>query len=461
MKNRWAKLFAAQPRAQAVRRTQPATGAPHAASLAALWQRFSHEHWVIAALLLAIALMVVAIVPGLARSVQAATTSRVELALELPQRDTLAVRPISAANQWQTVKVAAGQTLGQICSNLGIAMADMYKLLDYPGARKPLTHLPVGAELAFDIGDAGKLRAIRFDRDDTARVQLSLDGEQVRESVSAREVQTRVQVAAAEISSSLFAAGAAAGLRDATLLELANVFGYDVDFSQDIRSGDRFTVVYEEIWRDGEFVRSGDIVAATFVNQGREYAAYRYAASDGKLGYYDDEGRPVKKSFLRMPIEFARISSRFSSARKHPILGTVRAHQGVDYAARSGTPIRAAGDGRVAFAGWKGGYGRAVILDHGRGYTTLYGHMSQFGKYRTGQRVVQGAVIGYVGASGLASGPHLHYEFRVAGVHRDPLKVTLPKPEPLPRNEMASFIAQVAPMRTQLALLQSRRFAAR
>jgi len=139
----------------------------------------------------------------------------------------------------------------------------------------------------------------------------------------------------------------------------------------------------------------------------------------------------------------------------------VRAHKGVDYAARSGTPIRAAGDGRVAFAGWQNGYGRAVILDHGRGYTTLYGHMSKFGKYRTGQRVVQGSVIGYVGASGLASGPHLHYEFRVAGVHRDPLKVTLPKPEPLPRVEMARFTAQVMPMRTQLALLQARRFAAR
>jgi len=461
VKNRWGRLFAAQPRVQAVRRPQSATGTAPAASLATLWQRFSHEHWLIAALLLAIVVMVMAIVPGLTRAVQAATTTRVDVVVQLPPRDALAASPGTAQTQWQTVKVAAGQTLGQICANLGIAMADVYKLLDYPGARKPLTQLQVGAELAFDIGDGGNLRAIRFDRDDSQRVQLRLDGDRVDQVVSQREVQTRVQVASAEIRSSLFAAGAAAGLRDATLLELANVFGYDIDFAQDIRSGDRFTVVYEEIWRDGEFVRSGDIVAATFVNQGREYAAYRYAGSDGKLGYYDEEGRPVKKSFLRMPIEFARISSRFSSARRHPILGRVRAHKGVDYAARSGTPIRAAGDGRVAFAGWQNGYGRAVILDHGRGYTTLYGHMSKFGKYRTGQRVVQGSVIGYVGASGLASGPHLHYEFRVAGVHRDPLKVTLPKPEPLPRVEMARFTAQVMPMRTQLALLQARRFAAR
>ncbi|MDP1697561.1 MAG: peptidoglycan DD-metalloendopeptidase family protein [Xanthomonadaceae bacterium] len=461
MKNRWGSLFAASPRVQAVRRTQAAHAAPQSASLAALWQRFAHEHWLVAALLLSITLMVMAIVPGLSRVVQAATTSRVELSVELPQREQDAAAPTLQRGPWKTVKVSAGQTLGQICSNLGIAMADMYKVLDYPGARKPLTQLQVGAELAFDIGEHGALRAIRFDRDDSQRVQLSLNGEQVLETVTARELQSRVQVASAEINSSLFAAGAAAGLRDATLLELANVFGYDIDFAQDIRAGDRFTVVYEEIWRDGEFVRSGDIVAATFVNQGREFAAYRYTTSDGKLGYYDEEGRPVKKSFLRMPIEFARISSRFTSARKHPILGKVRAHQGVDYAARTGTPIRAAGDGRVAFAGWKGGYGRAVILDHGRGYTTLYGHMSRFGKYHTGQRVVQGSVIGYVGASGLATGPHLHYEFRVAGVHRDPLKVTLPKPEPLPRNEMARFTAQVMPMRTQLALLQARRFAAR
>ncbi len=461
VKNRWGSLFAASPRVQAVRRTQAAHAAPQSASLAALWQRFAHEHWLVAALLLSITLMVMAIVPGLSRVVQAATTSRVELSVELPQREQDAAAPTLQRGPWKTVKVSAGQTLGQICSNLGIAMADMYKVLDYPGARKPLTQLQVGAELAFDIGEHGALRAIRFDRDDSQRVQLSLNGEQVLETVTARELQSRVQVASAEINSSLFAAGAAAGLRDATLLELANVFGYDIDFAQDIRAGDRFTVVYEEIWRDGEFVRSGDIVAATFVNQGREFAAYRYTTSDGKLGYYDEEGRPVKKSFLRMPIEFARISSRFTSARKHPILGKVRAHQGVDYAARTGTPIRAAGDGRVAFAGWKGGYGRAVILDHGRGYTTLYGHMSRFGKYHTGQRVVQGSVIGYVGASGLATGPHLHYEFRVAGVHRDPLKVTLPKPEPLPRNEMARFTAQVMPMRTQLALLQARRFAAR
>jgi murein DD-endopeptidase MepM/ murein hydrolase activator NlpD len=154
-----------------------------------------------------------------------------------------------------------------------------------------------------------------------------------------------------------------------------------------------------------------------------------------------------------MPIDFARLSSRFSNARRHPVLGTVRAHRGVDYAAPTGTPIKAAGDGRITFAGWRSGYGRTVILDHGNGVTTLYAHMSRFSSYKTGARVSQGNTIGYVGASGLASGPHLHYEFRVHGVHRDPLTVTLPKPEPLPRTELARFQQQTQPMLAKLDLL--------
>lgn len=446
---------------QAVKRdsTTSAAAPPRSGWLA--WHTFTHEHWLAAGLLTAIAVMVAAIIPGLAVAMHAAAEPNTSIALPLPPLHTDAAASADARQPWQRVTVRAGQTLGQICGALGIATADMYKVLEFPGAKAPLTRLNVGAELAFDIGRDGALRGIRFDRTDEQRVELRLTDAGITEKVTAREVTRRIMVATGEIGSSLFAAGTAAGLRDATVLDLANVFSYDIDFAQDIRIGDRFSVMYEEVWRDGEFVRSGDIVAATFANQGRVYTAYRYTTSDGKLGYYDAEGRPVKKSFLRMPIEFARISSRFSSARRHPILGTVRAHKGVDYAAVSGTPIHAAGDGRVAFAGWRSGYGRAVVLDHGRGYTTLYGHMSRFGKYRTGQRVAQGAVIGFVGATGLATAPHLHYEFRVAGVHRDPLKVTLPKPEPLPRTEMTRFTAQAAPMRAQLELLEARRFAAR
>jgi murein DD-endopeptidase MepM/ murein hydrolase activator NlpD len=267
-------------------------------------------------------------------------------------------------------------------------------------------------------------------------------------------------VASGEITSSLYAAGAKAGLSNAAINQMANAFSYDIDFTQDLRDGDRFQVVYEEIWRDGERLRSGGVVAASFVNRGKEFTALRYQRN-GKDEYFDLSGRPLKKSFMRMPIEFARISSRFNPRRKHPVLGTVRAHKGVDYAAGTGTPIMAAGDARVSFVGWQNGYGRTVVLDHGNGTTTLYGHMSRFGKYKTGSRVSQGAIIGYVGMTGLASGPHLHYEFRVKGVHRDPLTVTMPKPDPLAGAELARFRAATAPAMAQLKRVEGVRLAAR
>jgi len=193
------------------------------------------------------------------------------------------------------------------------------------------------------------------------------------------------------------------------------------------------------------------------VNRGRRFDALRFEKADGSVEYYDQAGRPLRKAFIRTPVEFSRISSRFSSARRHPILGTVRAHKGVDYAAPSGTPIMAAAEGRVSFAGWKTGYGRVVIIDHGRGHSTLYAHMSRFGaNAKVGTRVRQGDNIGYVGMTGLATAPHLHYEFRINGVHRDPLKVTLPPPEPLPGTLMAKFRAVTAPFINQLAQAELR-----
>ncbi len=199
----------------------------------------------------------------------------------------------------------------------------------------------------------------------------------------------------------------------------------------------------DETWREGEKVDTSKILAATFTSGGKTYSGFRFDRN-GKSEYFDVSGRPLKKSFIRMPIPFARLSSTFG-ARKHPVLGKMRMHKGVDYAARTGTPIMAAGDARVQFAGVQRGYGNVVILDHGRGHTTLYGHMSRFGKIKTGQRVAQGTVIGYVGSTGLATGPHLHYEFRVNGVHRNPLSVTMPPPEPLQGSELVAFRAQTAP----------------
>ncbi|HAI59913.1 MAG TPA: hypothetical protein DCM32_08570 [Xanthomonadaceae bacterium] len=266
-------------------------------------------------------------------------------------------------------------------------------------------------------------------------------------------------VAGGSITSSLFADGAKAGLGQGVMNDMVRALQFDIDFAQDIRAGDTFQIVYEELWREGERVRDGGVVAVNFVNQGRTFTAVRFER-DGKAEFFDLEGRPLRKSFMRTPIEFARLTSGFG-ARRHPILGRMRMHNGVDYAAPVGTPIFAAGDGRVRFAGWQGGYGRTVVLDHGNGITTLYAHMSRLGPYRVGQRVRQGTTIGFVGASGMATGPHLHYEFRVNGVHRNPLTVTMPKPEPLTGPVLAEFRRATAPALAQLKRVEGFQLAAR
>lgn len=457
---------------QAVRRPRPADLADPAATadtptslprlpLSAL-ARFRREHWFLASLLATVSTFVVLTIPGFAgASLEPQNAARTYLQLELPELSEIAeAEPVESAataaapGDWATVTVKPGQTLGAIFSAQGLSATLMHRLLEHPGAREPLTRFRPGAEFAFQI-EGGELRALRFDRDEATRVVLHVDGDSIREEKIEREVQRRVQMASGTITESLSEATARAGMSTASMLEMAKVFGYDIDFAQDLREGDSFHVVYEDIYRDGERLRSGDILAATFVNQGKTYQVFRYTFADGKTEYYDGEGRPMKKSFLRMPIDFARLSSRFSNARRHPVLGTVRAHRGVDYAAPTGTPIKAAGDGRITFAGWRSGYGRTVILDHGNGVTTLYAHMSRFSSYKTGARVSQGNTIGYVGASGLASGPHLHYEFRVHGVHRDPLTVTMPKPQPLPAAELARFREQSQPMLARLQQMQA------
>jgi murein DD-endopeptidase MepM/ murein hydrolase activator NlpD len=434
------------------------------------WRR---EHVVLATLFASVTTLVAAIAPGFANATrQSPEPVLITHALTLPEAALItptsaakadaATLPEASRNDWQIVTVQPGQTLGGIFASLGLPATTLHALLEQPGVREPLTRIRAGSQFQFHIPVPGQLQALRFDRDEANRVLLTFAADGIEQTIEPRELQHRIRMAGGEIEGSLFGAGAKAGLSNGAIVELAKVFGYDIDFAQDLRVGDRFNVVYEEIYRDGERLRSGDILAATFINQGKTYTAFRYEFADGRREYFDDTGRPLKKSFLRIPVEFTRISSLFSTARKHPILGRVRAHQGVDYAAGTGTPIMAAGDGRISFAGWKNGYGRTVIVDHGQGYTTLYGHMSRFGKAKTGARVRQGETIGFVGMSGLASGPHLHYEFRINGSHRDPLKVTLPKPEPLPRGELARFRLQTQPMLAKLQLIDGgRAYAAR
>ncbi len=252
------------------------------------------------------------------------------------------------------------------------------------------------------------------------------------------------------INSSLSLAAQKAGLSNDLILQLTNIFAWDIDFATNLHHGDQFTVVYEES-RIGNNSSDSQIIAAEFVNQGRILTAIRYKDNEGNVNYYSPEGKPMRKAFLSTPVDFARISSGFDTHRKHPILNRIRAHKGVDYAARTGTPVKSAGDGEVIFRGRKGGYGQVMIVKHGEHYETLYAHLSDFRRnLESGDLVRQGEVIGYVGQTGLATGPHLHYEFRVDGVHRNPEKLNLAQSLPLHAEVLADFKAQIQPMLAQL-----------
>jgi len=419
--------------------------------------RWTRRQWAHASLLATLGMLLAAIVPGFSDATRPAplATGQVTRALALPELPVSRKRS-QPGDSWQVVTVEPGQTLGEIFQDLGVPATTMYKILEQPGARDILTRLRPGAQLAFDLPHGGALRGFRYDRDDLHRVELAIAGDHIRAHVIERPVEVRSLAATGEIETSLYAAASSAGLSPAAIVAMTDeIFQYDIDFT-DAQKGDRFSVVYDETWREGERIGGGVVRAATFTTGGKTYTGFRFE-HDGQVGYYDLDGRPLKKAFIRMPIPYARITSGFSSARKHPVLGRVRAHKGVDYGAGTGTPIMAAGNARVSFVGWKGGYGRTVVLDHGKGYTTLYAHMSRFGKYKPGMRVAQGDVIGYVGSSGLATGPHLHYEFRVDGVHRNPLKVTMPPPEPLKGDALLAFRAQVAPAVARLETLDATR----
>ncbi|MDD1619113.1 MAG: peptidoglycan DD-metalloendopeptidase family protein [Methylococcaceae bacterium] len=264
------------------------------------------------------------------------------------------------------------------------------------------------------------------------------------------EVSRHINSVHGTINSTLSLATQKAGLSNELILQLTNIFAWDIDFATNLHHGDQFTVVYEET-RIGNNSSDSQIVAAEFVNQGRILTAIRYKDSEGNVNYYSPDGKPMRKAFLSTPVDFVRISSGFDTHRRHPILNRIRAHKGVDYAARMGTPVKSAGDGEVTFRGRKGGYGQVMIVKHGEHYETLYAHLSDFKEgLESGDLVKQGEIIGYVGQTGLATGPHLHYEFRVDGVHRNPETLNLAQSYPLHAEVLADFKAQTQPLLAQL-----------
>ena len=377
------------------------------------------------------------------------------------KREAVSPEPAALAAEpraWQYVQVASGDTMEIIFRRLGLSPRLLHEVVNLDERTGSLVDLRPGDEIAFDIDD-DSLNAMRTEYDDENWLFVErVDSEEKVEGASAdgalvsrleaRNMEVRIAEVEAEITSSLFNAGKNAGLTDNMILRLAGIFGWDIDFALDIRRGDRFALVYEEIYRDDQFLRQGAILGARFVNRGDSFAAVRFDPGSGP-DYYDPEGRPMRKQFLRAPINFTRVSSNFNPRRLHPVTRRVRPHNGTDYAAPTGTPVWAAGDGTVIEAGYTRANGNYIFLKHGNHIVTRYLHLSKKLVGR-GDRVRQGQSIGRVGATGLATGPHLHYEFLVNGRHRDPRRVDLPEAEPLPEALLPEYKEHAGPWLAKL-----------
>jgi murein DD-endopeptidase MepM/ murein hydrolase activator NlpD len=361
------------------------------------------------------------------------------------------------ASVGSTIEVIVGRndTLDAIFRRMALDTADLAAIRELPGIRQSLDFLRPGDAIQLTHA-AGEIKELTRKVSETQTLKVVRGDAGFAAKMIDNPVETRIRTAHATIDSSLFQAAEAADISDIVALKLANVFAWDIDFVLDIREGDRFTAVYEQIYQDGKYLRDGELLAAEFVNDGKLYRAVRFTAEDGSVSYYTPDGRPMRKAFLRAPVEFTRVSSVFNPHRLHPILNLIRGHMGTDYAAPTGTPVHAAGDARVSFAGRRGGYGNAVVLAHSNSVSTLYGHMSRFAKnLRVGAHVQQGQVIGYVGMTGLATGPHLHYEYLVNGVHKNPQTVQLAGAEPLHAEALQKFLAVSAPLLADLSPRQT------
>ncbi len=377
------------------------------------------------------------------------------------QRTVIEQLPLSAPEERDAAdglfvreeRVQRGDTVASLLARLGVQDEEAFAFLRQRlEAQALFRQLRPGKTVAARTSGSGELQSLVFPLNgpkDSALVVERHDG-----SLQAGEqpltLDTQVFMKSGEIRSSLFAATDAVGLPDGVATQLADIFGGDIDFHRDLRRGDRFSVVYEVLYHLGQPLRTGRILAAEFINDGKPHRAVWFENTDGQ-GYYTPEGKNIRKAFLRSPLEFSRITSGFTSSRFHPILQSWRAHKGVDYGAPIGTRVKATGDGVVEFAGRQGGYGNLLVLRHQGRYTTHYGHLNGFAPgLRKGMRVSQGDVIAYVGKTGWATGPHLHYEFRINDVHQNPLAIALPSAPPLAPQQMAAFRDQAEPLAARL-----------
>ena len=375
-------------------------------------------------------------------------------ALEASILETLAAEPL-----WQKETVLPGDSLTTIFKRLSLSERDVYLVAQADKKLKTFARLKPLETIAVALDDQGALAQVKYARSRLESYLYQRDGSGF--SVESRLARPDLLPTFVEgrIENSLFLDASAIGLPQKQIMELAHIFGWDIDFALDIRKGDTFSALYEEQYLNGEKIGSGDILAARFTNQGDTYTAVRFVDEDGVARYYTPAGRPMRKAFLRAPLDFTRISSNFNLRRKHPIHKSIRAHRGVDYAAPRGTPVYAAGKGRVTASGYSKANGNYVFVEHGGQYVTKYLHLDRR-KVKKGASVKQRQVIGTVGSTGYATGPHLHYEFLVSGVHRNPRTVKLPKAEPIPSRLKQRFVDETTPLLAQLETYTEYRFAA-
>ena len=431
-------------------------------------------HWIVVSMAVAVGFGLFALSSDDARAVKTAEArsaqprdtqisadffnTRASRQIELPERTSQEVETTPAPSQslsWHHLKVKSGDTLAGLFDKAGLSPQQVHELISVGAETKALRQLYPGDKISLALNSDKKLHGIKYELDAVQtlvvdRVEGKLSGKILKKAVEIRRAY-----ASGTINDSLYLAAQKSGLSDNLTMQLAGIFGWDIDFALDIRTGDQFSVIYEEKFLQGSKIGDGRIVAAEFVNQDKAFQAIHYQDPTGRSDHFDPKGRSMRKAFLRSPVDFRRISSKFQRSRWHPVHGKRRPHRGVDYAAKTGTPIKATGDGKIAFKGRKGGYGKTVVIQHGQRYQTLFAHMNGYARgLRRGTRVRQGQTIGYVGRTGVTTGPHLHYEFRVNGVHRNPLTIKLPDAAPLAKKYREDFQGRIKPLIADLGLLR-------
>ncbi len=372
------------------------------------------------------------------------------------------IQPDTQSSQtfWQQADIRRGDTIASILNRLDISDQDSTDFLQAARGSKAMRQLRPGKTIQVQTSAEGELLALRYVFGDEQLFLMEKTDDEFKMTEQPLELDSQIHMKSGEISTSLFAATDSAGIPNSIAMQLTEIFASEIDFYRDLRQGDRFTVVYETLSNSGKRAKTGRVLAVEFVNKGKSHQAIYFKASNGADGYYTPDGESLRKDFLLSPLAFSRVSSGFSQARYHPILKEWRAHKGIDYAAPTGTPVRATATGIVQFSGSQRGYGNLIVLKHNGKFETAYGHLSRFaGGLSKGKRVNQGDVIGYVGATGMATGPHLHYELRVDGLQRDPTKVALPTAPPITKRDLLAFQKQTQSLSARLNIMRSIHYA--